>query len=108
MESATVTVREQLNTLNRVLPLVHAKKHESENACAEVVKEVKRLGKIIRPWGFFSTLKQKIMRLLGKDPYSGEQEVALSDLRTVLSRFLIWFNGQQTLPNADIAGFLVE
>ncbi|HKS76313.1 MAG TPA: hypothetical protein VJQ82_24075 [Terriglobales bacterium] len=108
VESATVTLREQLDTLNQVLPVVRAKKHESENACTEVVQEVKRLRKIIRPWGFLSILKQKILRAFGKEPYSCEQKTAMFDLKCVLSGFLIWFSGSKTLPNADIAGFLSE
>ncbi|WP_250508120.1 hypothetical protein [Caballeronia sp. GAFFF3] len=106
VESATVAIREQLDTLNHALPVVREKKHESENACRGLVDSVKRLRKVIRPWGFLSILKQKLMRAFGKKPYSPEQEKALFDLTCVLSEFLIWFNGSKTLPDADNAGFL--
>ncbi|WP_321786485.1 hypothetical protein [Paraburkholderia sp. J94] len=108
VESATVTLREQLDTLNQMLPVVQSKKHESENACTELMEEVKRLRKIIRPWGVLSILKQKILRAFGKEPYSPVQNTAMFDLKCVLSGFLTWFNGSKTLPGADIAGFLSE
>ncbi|REG50924.1 hypothetical protein B0G80_7397 [Paraburkholderia sp. BL6669N2] len=98
VEGATVKLRELIDSMNEVLPAVQSKNREADQTCGAFVGDIACLRKIIRPWGIFSLLKQKIYGWFGKNPFSEQQQVAILNLNSTISVFLTWFRGS----NADL------
>jgi hypothetical protein len=93
VEEATVTLQGQIDVMTEALPLVQSKKRDADETCEAFVEDTARLRKIIRPWGLFSLLKQKVYSWFGINPFSERQKVAILSLDSAISDFLIWFRG---------------
>lgn len=93
IEQATTMLNEQVENMKDILPLVEKKKKEANNTITEFTEKVASLGKIIRPWGFLSLIKQKIYIWLEKNPYSEKQKISFSELNSTIANFLVWFRG---------------
>jgi hypothetical protein len=109
VEEATSTLRGQIDAMTEVLPLVQSKKRDADETCEAFVKDTARLCKIIRPWGLFSLLKQKIYSWFGKNPFSERQKVAILGLDSAISAFLTWFRGSNVeLSTTTTIGLLAN
>jgi len=92
IEEAIFETRKQLDTLPSILELVEARRRETQRLCSEVVAKIVDLNKVIQPLGLVSVAKQKILELLGKQPYSKAQSHAIVELTIVLGTFLDAFD----------------
>jgi hypothetical protein len=64
------------------------KKIEIIRLCDDFRSMTRRLFKIIRPFGFFSVLKQKILILLRREAFTPPQTEALAQLNRKVAEFL--------------------
>ena len=80
--------KEHLATLPGMLKSIEEKKFELRGVCDNFKQTSRNLIKIIRPWGFLSAMKQKILMLLRLKPYSKQQVEALDHLSQTVFKFL--------------------
>lgn len=88
LEVAIVRVREQIDAFPAVLAAVREKRLETAKLCKDFIADVAKYSKEIRPHGVFSAVKQKLLSLVGKSPYSQKQTVAIESLTRSVTRFL--------------------
>ncbi|MGY4828623.1 hypothetical protein ACVNIS_08605 [Sphaerotilaceae bacterium SBD11-9] len=94
VEETIVGIRKELETLPAIVEHVEAKRRVAERLCTDVVAKIVELKKVIRPFGLLSLLTQKVLAMLGKQPYSKAQSDAIADLTSVLATFLAAFDAQ--------------
>jgi hypothetical protein len=80
--------------LPSIVEHVEARQREAERLCNDIVAKIVDLKKVIQPLGLLSLAKQKVLALLGKQPYSKAQSDAIADLTSVLVTFLAAFDAQ--------------
>jgi hypothetical protein len=84
-------IRKQIEILPLSLAIVKARKYEITKLCYDLISDILKLMKIIRPHGGFSMVKQKVLSLLKKNPYTQEQSDALAQLNQSIARFVTGF-----------------
>lgn len=94
VDEATKKLAAQIDAMSEMMPILLSKKDEADKTCSTFIEKIALLHKIIRPWGIFSLLKQKIYTWFGKNPYSPYQEASIIDLDSTISLFLVWFRGR--------------
>jgi len=94
VEEAIIGLRRELESLPLIVEHVEAKQHEAKRLCKDIVAQIVELQKVIRPFGLLSVAKQRILAMLGKEPYSKAQSNAIEDLTKVLATFLEAFDAQ--------------
>jgi hypothetical protein len=88
LDKIIVKQKDQLTTLPDVLNMTQEKKIEIIRLCDDFRSMTRRLFKIIRPFGFFSVLKQKILILLRREAFTPPQTEALDQLNRKVAEFL--------------------
>jgi len=88
LDKVIVEQKSQLAALPDVLNMTHEKKNEITGMCEDFRATTKRLIKIIRPYGFLSVLKQKILMLLRREAFAPLQTEALDQLNLKLAEFV--------------------
>lgn len=104
----TAELKRQVDKMEEILPLVKNKKIEADKTISEFTQDVASLKKIIRPWGIFSLIKQKIYNWIGKNPYSEIQKNAFFELNSTITKFLVWFRGSHTEIEASTSEKLLS
>lgn len=94
IEKAISDLRTQLETLPLIVELVEARQRETERLCTDVVARIVALNKAIQPQWLLSVAKQKILALLGKEPYSRAQSDAIRELTLAMATFIAAFDAQ--------------
>ncbi len=91
VEDAISNILDQMEELPITLETIKVKRHEISQICTVLISDTKKFTKIVRPNGIFSLIKQGIILLFGRNPYTEEQEVALNQLNLSISKFLSEF-----------------
>lgn len=88
LDEAIVQIRERIAEFPSILMAVKDKKRETAKLCKDFIADVVKYSGDIRPYGIFSAAKQKLRSLVGKDPYTREQAMALERLSQSVTKFL--------------------
>lgn len=88
LEEAIVRIREQIAAFPAILAAVREKKRETAKLCECFIADVAKYSRDIRPHGVFSAAKQRLLLLVGKNPYSQKQTDALESLTRSVTEFL--------------------
>lgn len=88
LEEAIVQIREQIAFFPSILMAAKDKKRQTDMLCKDFIADVVKYSGDIRPYGIFSAAKQKLRSLVGKEPYTREQAMALERLSQSVTEFL--------------------
>ena len=88
LEAAIVRLREQVDAFPAILAAVLEKRRETAKHCKDFIADVAKYSREIRPYGAFSAAKQKLLSLIGKNPYSLKQSEAIESLTRSVTGFL--------------------
>jgi membrane protein implicated in regulation of membrane protease activity len=88
LDKVIIQQKEHLATLPSVLEITREKKVEITERCNDFRCTTGQLIKIMRPFGIFSLLKQKILTLLRRDALTPEQAVAFQELDRKVAEFI--------------------
>ena len=91
LDQKIIQQKEHLTTLPGLLKAIEEKKLEVQGVCNNFKSTSKRLIRKIRPFGFLSAIKQKILMLLRLKPYTEQQVEALDHLSQTVFTFLATF-----------------
>lgn len=94
VEDAILDIRRRLETLPSILEHVEARRDETQLLCSIVVAKIVEIKKVIQPLWLLSVAKQKLLKILGKQPYSKVQSDAIAELTFVLGAFLDAFGAE--------------
>ena len=109
VEEAISEIQAQIEVLPLVLGTVKARKYAIGQLCNALISDILKFTRIIRPRGIFSVVKQKLLSLLGKNPYTLEQSEALGQLNLSVTRFLVGFRiNDESGQNAKTGNQLSE
>jgi len=99
IEQAIPALQEQVAVLLPLLEVVRTRRQVIIHLCNRFCTDANGLVRQIRPAGLLSAVKQRLLLLLGKRPYTRAQEDALDKLSTAVSEFIAQFR-----DSADVAG----
>lgn len=92
LEEEIPKIREQLDSLKIVRDSINSRSYEIGALCYSFISDVIALTRILKPNGVWSSIGQEIRSLSGRRKYTEQQEEALRDLNTVVSRFVSSFD----------------
>ncbi|MBH9553960.1 hypothetical protein [Inhella gelatinilytica] len=93
VEESIAAVLRELESLPLRVKVVEARQREAERHCNEIIATITRLRRVIRPYGMFNVAKEKLLSMLGKQPYTKAQLDAMTELTEALAIFLAAFDG---------------
>jgi len=88
LDESIVMAKAEIKSLPAVLDEIEMRRIELNEICNDFISSVERLILIIRPQGIWSLLKQKILTMFRKNPYTKKQSDALDNLVRCNSQFL--------------------
>ena len=88
LDKIIVDQKSHLATLPEVLNMTQEKKTDILGMCDEFSTTTKELIKIIRPFGLLSVLKQKLLKVFRRDPFTPRQTEALDRLSRNVADFV--------------------
>lgn len=101
LDAAILEQKKHLATLPETLKSVEDKKLEIQDVCGTFSFQCNSLIKIIRPYGIFSAIKQKIFLFLRLRHLNVKQVDALNELDKAISDFINFFQAGTT-ENSDV------